>query len=79
MQTKLTLRMDAALISRAKEHARRSGKSLSRLVAEYLSLLDGDQDDTTALPPTVRSLKGALRDASTDREDYLRHLEEEYL
>lgn len=79
MQTKLTLRMDDALIRSAKEHARRSGKSLSRLVSEYLALLDADKDDSVDLPPTVRSLKGALRDAGVGREDYLRHLEEKYL
>ncbi len=35
MQTKLTLRLDEALIQRAKAEARRTGKSVSQLVAEY--------------------------------------------
>jgi len=34
MQTKLTLRPEDSLIVRAKEHARRSGRSVSQLVAD---------------------------------------------
>jgi hypothetical protein len=39
MQTKLTLRIDEELIERAKSYAHRSGKSVSRLVSDYLVLL----------------------------------------
>ncbi|MBE0418315.1 MAG: hypothetical protein IBX63_11175 [Coriobacteriia bacterium] len=39
MGTKLTLRLDEDLIRRAKRHSARSGKSVSRLVADYFALI----------------------------------------
>lgn len=39
MQTKLTLRLDAALIRQAKAYAERDGRSVSELVASYFSRL----------------------------------------
>ncbi|MCP4668170.1 MAG: antitoxin [Deltaproteobacteria bacterium] len=80
MQTKLTLRLDESLIRQAKSFARKSGKSVSQVVADYFLLLEEkpkeiDQD----LTPIVRSLKGALRGAEIDVEDYRRHLEEKHL
>ena len=62
MQTKLTLRLDDALINRAKSYAKKSGKSVSQIVAGYFSLLeDKPQKETSELTPLVRSLKGSLR------------------
>jgi hypothetical protein len=79
MQTKLTLRLDAALIQRAKTEAQRRGKSVSQLVAEYFALLNaGSRPEEATLPPQVRALKGILRDADVDVADYHRHLEEKY-
>jgi hypothetical protein len=79
MQTKLTLRIEEALIQRAKAEAQRRGKSVSQLVAEYFALLSaGSRQQEAALPPKVRALKGILRDADVDVADYHRHLEEKY-
>lgn len=75
MQTKLTLRLDAQLVQRAKRHAKRSGKSLSAVVADYFAALIAPPDEATRLPPKVRSLFGALGDAQVDETDYLRHIE----
>ena len=62
MQTKLTLRLDDALINRAKSYARKSGKSVSQIVAGYFSLLnDKPEKDTSEITPIVRSLKGSLK------------------
>jgi len=80
MNTKLTLRLDQRLIRRAKAHARRSGKSVSQIVADYFSLLGGQpQTDDQELTPTVRALKGVLRGRKIDRTAYHKHLEEKYL
>ncbi len=80
MQTKLTLRLDDKLIKRAKAYARRTGKSLSRIVAHYFSLLSGGPEEPSrqALTPTVAKLKGALRGTRLAREDYRRYLEEKF-
>lgn len=78
MASKLTLRLDEELIRRAKEHSRRTGRSVSRIVADYFAAL-GEAPGEAKLPPVVSSLKGALRGADVDEEDYRRHLEERYL
>ncbi len=79
MQTKLTLRLDEALIQKAKAYAHRSGKSVSSLVADFFTLLDspsgGAEEELTS---AVRSLLGALEDTSLTKQDYYRHIEEKY-
>ena len=79
MNTKLTLRLDARLIDRAKRHSERSGKSVSRLVADYFALIEADVPvPGTELTPRVRAMIGSLRGASVTEEDYRRHVEEKY-
>jgi hypothetical protein len=75
MHTKLTLRLDERLVRRAKAYARRTGKSVSQIVAEYFLLLLGREDqEGEQLPPTVRQLKGSLRGKRVDRRDYYEYL-----
>lgn len=80
MQTKLTLRIDEALIERAKTYARQSGKSVSQLVADYLEMLpEPGQRPPRPLTPIVESLRGSLVASGLDESDYRRHLEKKYL
>ncbi len=80
MQTKLTLRLDQKLISRAKTFAKSNGKSLSQMVADYFALLGtGKQNNDEQLTPVAKSLKGSLSGKDIDIEDYHRHLEDKYL
>lgn len=79
MATKLTLRMDEKLISRAKVYARRSGKSVSQLVAGFFVSLGAARGKKEfEVTPKVESLKGVLRGAKLEKEDYRAHLEEKY-
>lgn len=79
VNTKLTLRLDEELIRRAKRHAGKSGKSVSKLVADYFALIDaGTEVPGTEITPRVRSLIGSLKGAAVTDEDYRRHLEEKY-
>jgi len=79
MNTKLTLRLDDDLIRRAKRHSEKSGKSVSRLVADYFSLIEAsDGLDAGELTPRVRSLVGALSGATLDERDYLAYLQEKH-
>jgi hypothetical protein len=83
MNTKLTLRLDEELIERAKRYSEASGKSLSRLVADYFALIETARDeDRGALPPKARSLLGALVPApggsAVDEREYRRHLERKH-
>ncbi len=81
MNRKVTLSMDPNLIQAAKKYAAKSGKSLSQIVAEYLQALvrkEKNNDDEN-LPPTVRSLKGVLKNKNVEEDDYQKYLEEKYL
>jgi hypothetical protein len=83
MNTKLTLRLDEDLIQKAKRYSDASGKSLSKLVADYFALIETARDeDRAVLPPKVRALLGALAPASgsspADERKYRRHLEEKH-
>lgn len=79
-QVKLTLRLEKKLISQAKEQAKKSGRSLSRIVAEYFELLgEKTHENKIKLLPITYSLKGALRGKKISKEDYYKHLEDKYL
>jgi len=80
VNTKLTLRLDDALIRNAKRHSGKTGRSISRLVADFFALIDAEQEDIpgTEITPRVRSLIGSLRGAPVTEEDYRGHLEEKY-
>ncbi|MBE0475563.1 MAG: antitoxin [Coriobacteriia bacterium] len=79
MHTKLTLRLDDRLVSKAKRYSDRSGKSVSQLVADYFELIEADVDvPGTELTPRVRAMIGSLKGATVSEEDYRRHLEEKY-
>lgn len=79
MQTKLTLRLDDALIRRAKQYASRSGKSVSELVADVFSrLATPEPPPSRELTPAVRRLAGALSGRQLSRADYRKHLEERH-
>lgn len=81
MQTKLTLQLDDELIARAKAHAKKRGKSVSQLVADYFRILEKVEQKPPSkkkYSPITESLRGALRGAKVDEDDYSRYLEEKY-
>lgn len=79
MNTKLTLRLDDQLITKAKRYSDRSGKSVSQLVADFFSAIDAEEDiPGTEISPRVRSLRGAFKGSTATEEDYRHYLEEKY-
>lgn len=91
MKTKLTLRLDDAVVARAKAYAAARGTSVSGLVEDYFRLVaaepggggghgpSGDADDWRAsLPPITRSLVGIAEGVDVTEEDYKRYLEEKH-
>lgn len=83
MQTKLTLRLDDALIERAKSWARKRGISLSQAVATLFEQLPAPREST--LTPWTQQLVGVVengkRKRPTDdeiRHDRLEHLEKKH-
>jgi hypothetical protein len=79
MNTKLTLRMDETTVRKAKMEARRRGKSVSRLVAEFIESISLRPDSEKVLPPTTASLVGILKGQDISEDDYKEHLREKYL
>jgi hypothetical protein len=78
MNVKLTLRMEDGEIRRAKTEARRRGKSVSRMVADYFDSLGKRPNRAKTLPPVTSMLIGIIKDRSTSESDYKRHLSEKH-
>jgi hypothetical protein len=79
MQSKLTLRMEEAVIRKAKRLARRKGKSVSLLVSEYFAEQPDNELDAS-LPPVTSSMIGVLsKGTEVNEEDYKKYLEVKYL
>jgi hypothetical protein len=79
MQTKLTLRLDDALVDRAKRYSKAHETSVSKLVADFFALIDDlPAADSRTLTPRVRSLVGALSSPGLTEGDHKRHLEEKH-
>ena len=79
MNTKLTLRMDEEIVRKAKKEAKRRGKSVSRMVAEFIESIGSRPDSGKVLPPTTASLVGILKGREVSEDDYKVHLREKYL
>jgi Family of unknown function (DUF6364) len=79
MNTKLTLRMDENIVRKAKIEAKRRGKSVSQMVAEFIEAIGLQQNSEKELPPTTASLVGILKGKEISEEDYKTHLREKYL
>ncbi|HEU5281822.1 MAG TPA: DUF6364 family protein [Gammaproteobacteria bacterium] len=79
MNTKLTLRVDAQLIKKAKKYAAMHGVSVSEIVGNYFALLGKkvEQETHHALPMT-RALRGVLKGVSVNEGEYKAHLEKKY-
>ena len=79
MSSKLTLRLDDELIESAKKYSAKTGKPVSRIVADLFTMIRNEKlKEEHPLTPTVRSLKGALKGKQVDERDYKRYLEEKH-
>ena len=81
MDTKLTLKLDAEVIAKAKEYAAAKNFSLSRLIESYLkSLTSKDVGDSVAISPSVKSLStGVTLPLDLDeKEAYRNYLAEKH-
>jgi hypothetical protein len=77
MQAKLTLRMEESVIRKAKRLARKRGKSVSKIISEYITD-EPDEQLVEELPPVTASMVGVLGH-EVKEQDYKKHLEEKYL
>ena len=81
MDTKLTLKLEENVISRAKEYAKYHHQSLSKLVENFFQSLTGHSSSKEdRIPPTVKSLAGIIKDRKSKelKRDYAEYLIEKY-
>jgi hypothetical protein len=69
MSTKLTLTVDQEVIDSAKEYAKKTKRSLSNIIEEYLkSLTSGTQSaKKPKLSKLVKELKGSVKDPAPSK------------
>ena len=80
MATKLTLRLDEHLVASAKEYSAKTGKSLSRIVADLFEIIENEKlDKKFQVTPATQSLRGVIADKKLSKSDYDRYLEKKYL
>ena len=80
MDSKLTLKLDAAVIKRAKEYASNKKVSLSGLVENYLDSITSQEDDGFEISPFVKSITtGKSIPLGIDyKTEYIDYLEKKY-
>jgi hypothetical protein len=80
MNTKLTLRLDDSLITRAKKFSKSEGKSISQIVADYFKAIQRHSGGRRQMiGPTTAKLAGCLKDAKIDENAFKEHLEGKFL
>ena len=77
MDTKLTLKFNSEVISRAKQYAKKRKISLSKLIESYLDSLTREEEKFNPNSPLVDQLSGVINlpetfDYKEDRSDFLR-------
>lgn len=81
MDSKLTLKLDAEVISRAKQYAKKRNTSLSRLIESYLDAISSDKPGAIKTTPLVAGLSGVIKLAEDFdyRKERGNHLERKHL
>ncbi len=82
METKLTLKLNKAVVERAKVHAKKKKTSVSKLVENYLNrLTHKEKKEEIRISPLVKSVSGVLKDLPADydfKRDYTEYLMRKY-
>ena len=78
METKLTLKLDKAVIQSVKKYAQNNNKSLSKLVEQYFRKLVSEDEERAKYSPLVEELSGVVSEKDLRGVDYLGYLEKKY-
>lgn len=80
MTTKLTLTVEESVIKRAKSYAKKTGRSLSELIENYLDSITSEHSENE-LSPKLKKIVGVVKlPEDFDEETELRtHLEKKHL
>ncbi len=60
MTTKLTLTVEKTIIERAKSYAKKTGRSLSELIENYLETIT-EEDSNSDMSPKLKKLVGSVQ------------------
>ena len=76
MDTKLTIKINNDVISRAKRYAKLRRTSLSKMVESFLDSVTKNEPDDIEITPLVKSLSGVIKlpesfDIKKERTDFL--------
>ena len=80
MNTKLTIKLNEDIISRAKRYAKHRKTSLSKMIESYLDSITKPNSKKIEITPLVKSLSGiiTLTDDYDYKKDYADHLTSKY-
>jgi hypothetical protein len=80
METKLTLKLEDAVIKRAKRYAKKRKTSLSKLVENYLDSVSSPGKGDIKISPIVKSLSGIINlpPDFNYKKEYSEHLWKKY-
>lgn len=80
MDTKLTIKLNGDVISRAKNYASKRKTSLSKMIENYLDIVSKPENEETEITPLVKSLSGVviLPDDFDYKKDYSEFLIQKY-
>ena len=80
MDAKLTLKLEQAVIEKAKEYAKRQRTSLSRLIENYLLDITDEENVEEKITPLVKSLSGIIElpGGYDHKNDYTNYLIKKY-
>jgi hypothetical protein len=78
METKLTLKLDKAVIQSVKKYALNNNKSLSKLVEQYFRNLVSEDEEKSKYSPLVEELSGVVSEKDLQGIDYVGYLEAKY-
>ncbi len=81
MDSKLTLKLNADVIAKAKRYAKENNSSLSRMIEAYLlQLTNNKPTEEIKISPFVKSLQSGVQipNELSDKDIYRKYLKEKY-
>ena len=78
MDTKLTLKLDEEIISRAKKYAAEKKVSLSKLIENYLSLVTRESKNRPEVSSIVESLTGIIPSNFDEKKEYRDYVDQKH-
>jgi len=79
MSSKLTLSINEAVVRRAKQYAHAHGRSLSKVIEQYLSYVTQDERSPADVTEKVARLSDTLPPSFAERDLKYEYLAEKYL